>query len=140
MVVKEVGKRAGEPDILVAPAKYKRVWTSKGIGGNGKCAIWRPIPPSGDYVALGDVASYALDKAPSVDLVRCIHKDFVRVTQPYQLGELGCLWSTRGTSAAQEASMWLVEPALDGILCNTFVANRSLEAPEQQIGCLKIAV
>ena len=139
-MVKEVGKRAGEPDILVAPAKYKRVWTSNGIGGNGKCAIWRPVPPSADYMAVGDVATYQLEKPPSTDLVRCIHKDFVRVTQPYRLGDVGCLWSTRGTSAAQEASLWLVEPALDGILCNTFLASRSFNMPEKQVGCLKIAV
>eukprot|EP00930_Biecheleria_cincta_P036032 TRINITY_DN2473_c0_g3_i1.p1 TRINITY_DN2473_c0_g3~~TRINITY_DN2473_c0_g3_i1.p1 ORF type:complete len:3331 (+),score=578.52 TRINITY_DN2473_c0_g3_i1:683-9994(+) len=81
------------------PVKYRLIWNQQ----RGKpLFVWRPVPPSEAFVALGMVAT-TTPEPPSVEEVRCVPKSFCRPSQqaPVQL------WDDKG-SGGKPASMWLV--------------------------------
>ena len=113
----------------------------------GDCSIWRPIPPNDDYVAMGDISIPDLSKTePPVEMVVCVHKKFVKQTRAHQIpsnisnNDNGYLWCSKGAFPNHNWSVWLVEPALDGILCNTFFATNGNSYPDDhsQANCLKL--
>jgi hypothetical protein len=104
--------------------------------------VWRPIPPSEDYVAMGDVAVPDMKTEPGLESVVCVHKHFVKLTSPYLIPECGgYLWTSKGATVNQTCwSIWLTEPTLDSILCNTFhTVNGEVPIPGMNTYCLKLS-
>nr|XP_043611758.1 uncharacterized protein LOC122583418 [Erigeron canadensis] len=66
---------------LIRPVDFRLIWTSKGLDitqlEDGY--IWLPIPPIG-YRTLGHIVTTSPQK-PSVDIVRCVRKDFTDSTE-----------------------------------------------------------
>lgn len=102
--------------------------------------MWHPVPPSEDYVSLGEVVMPYLDVKPSVHVIKCVHKDFIQAAKPYaQYGKKnGYLWSSKGASMMKDFSLWLVQPNLTSIHCNTFHSNIGDTPPLHGIFNLKI--
>lgn len=71
LVARDVG------DTLAAPDGYQKVWDDAGTDGDVNFSIWKPNPPSPDYVCLGHVASREHDYEPSNDDMRCVHERYV---------------------------------------------------------------
>ena len=62
--------------MFARPARFERVWgLPKGVNKN-ILWLWRPIPPSDDFVALGFVGSGDPDDPPKVAVasLRCVHR------------------------------------------------------------------
>ena len=158
--MREVGKQEGEIDILASPVGFRKVWSaSSAFGtplsffisyydhnnnnddGKGHCSVWHPVPPSEQYVSLGEVVMPYLNVKPSIHSVKCIHKNFVQTSKTYtQKGKKGFLWSSKGASMDKDFSVWLVQPALKSIYCNTFLSNvGDLPPQNNRTMCLKIS-
>ena len=76
LIAPEGGRNAG---LFVKPVKFERVWgVPKGVNKN-ILWVWRPLPPSDDYVALGFVgsATSAAPPALAVESLRCVHRSLV---------------------------------------------------------------
>lgn len=111
-------------DALKPPADYKPVWADHGAGAHMDGSIWQPVPPEG-YVALGCVAQGEGKQGykegytkPELDIIRCVREDLV-VSAP--IGEE--MWSSRGSGAAANVSVWSIAGALFEL--GTFVATDS---------------
>ena len=53
------------------PQRYHRVWSIQ--TGSQPLFVWEPVPPSGQYAALGMVATLT-DEPPSIDALACVHQ------------------------------------------------------------------
>lgn len=144
ILVSEVGHtNPDEVAILAAPVGFERLWSYHGSGSDfGDCTLWRPIPPTTDYVALGHIATMD-DNRPSTESVRCVHKDFVQQSKPLRLERsYKYLWSSHGSllsKASSPVSVWLVAPRLDAYYCNTFICSpNEQEPPTTATYCLKM--
>lgn len=54
------------------PSKYRKVWYQS-RGGSKSIYVWRPVPPSNDFVAMGVVVTSS-GTPPEVTAVRCVPK------------------------------------------------------------------
>mmetsp|Transcript_23301 Transcript_23301/g.35167 ORF Transcript_23301/g.35167 Transcript_23301/m.35167 type:complete len:208 (-) Transcript_23301:313-936(-) len=80
------------------PVKYRHVWCQR---RGTPLFIWRPVPPSDSYVALGMVATTE-NKPPPLTAVRCVMKSFCRPAADPPV----CLWDDTG-SGGKPASIWI---------------------------------
>ena len=88
--------------LLPAPARYRLVWHDKGAFTR-RIYLWRPVPPSAQFVALGMLAT-AGDEPPPLDAVCCVPRRWCehavatrRVWRDDgQGGRPGSLWATPG--------------------------------------------
>ena len=55
--------------------------------GARKCYVFKPIPPSDDYVALGYIVCATKEELPMPDWIRCVHKEAL-----IPLGVLKQMW------------------------------------------------
>lgn len=81
------------------PAGFRQVWTQH----RGKpLFVWRPLPSSDAYVALGMVVT-TTPEPPPVDIVRCVPKAFCRsrCNQPARV------WDDSG-SGGKPGSIWVI--------------------------------
>ena len=155
VLVKEVGMDVeDEVPILVPPSSFMLVWADVGCNSEfGEVGIWKPVPPNENYVALGCVVTTSHQVPPSFDSVRCVHRDFAKPVKVHRIPPAsgsggsnadatpGFLWSSQGTSAGIDCSVWLVEPSFDCILPNSFLISASNEAPpDSDAYCLRLAV
>lgn len=102
------GREAQEYLLAVAdhycpcPVRYMQVWKQQ----RGKpLYIWRPVPPSDAYVALGMVATVT-PEPPPLDKVRCVAKSFCR--PGYEAPRM--VWDDSGMGG-KAASIWTVNAA-----------------------------
>ena len=64
------------PDCVAPSGRWTRVWNyDRAKGYKHGLALWAPVPPSDDYVALGCVWSQRMPTA--VTAVRCVHRNLV---------------------------------------------------------------
>ena len=84
--------------LLEPPADFEEIWHYRegAKGAFGPCTIWRPIPPSTDYVALGYVATPLSGFKPERELMMCVHKSVCKKASVYQRD---VLWTSRNTSS-----------------------------------------
>ena len=99
---------SGNQGMFARPARFERVWgLPKGVNKN-ILWLWRPIPPSDDFVALGFVGSGDPDDPPKVAVasLRCVHRSLC--TQGSTVPELtvtstaepaGPIWRYRGKTS-----------------------------------------
>ena len=93
------GKFSGSADF---PQLAREMLTKSG-GKGGALVLWKPLPPTPDFVALGMVATaHAADarepRPPAFDAVRCVPKAWARkATGPEAVwqGTAGTVWRTR---------------------------------------------
>ena len=67
----------------VPPVGFRRVVGGRERAGGGAVYIWEPVPPSPDYVALGDVATLSAqepDPARDFPRLRCVARRLTQVT------------------------------------------------------------
>jgi len=68
------------------PASF--VLATKFYRGARKCYVWRPVPPSDEYVPLGYAVTATKDEGPPLrDVMRCVHRDAL-----IPLGVLKQMW------------------------------------------------
>lgn len=82
-----------------APVRWRQVWSQN---RGTPLFLWRPVPPSEGFVALGMVATVS-PEPPPLSAARCVCKSFCRPSAeaPMQL------WDDSG-SGGKPASIWLV--------------------------------
>merc|ERR1712227_333080 len=87
--------------ICPCPVRYRQVW-SFFYGSNEGLYVWKPVPPTEDFVSLGMVISTS-DDPPPLDAVHCVPKRWVikSTTKPKMV------WSNKGTGG-KPGSIWVV--------------------------------
>ena len=104
------------------PLKYSQVWKKE--LDNNSLYVWKPIPPSDEYVAIGMLTTTDA-KEPSVELTRCVPAGWVvpHTVVPHRY------WDDAGTGGKQ-GSMWVGDDF--GLL----TAAASLELPNRKFCAL----
>eukprot|EP01052_Picozoa_sp_SAG31_P008166 SAG31_NODE_405_length_16084_cov_3.913982_9_plen_154_part_00 len=82
------------------PVRWKQVWYKSEAAD--PMFIWRAVPPTSKYVALGMVAT-TTDDAPSRELLRCVPKAWCIDARPRD--ELRLAWDDSG-SGGRPGSLW----------------------------------
>lgn len=59
-----------QAQLLPHPLSYRQVW-SRAVGGAQPLFVWRPLPPSAAFVALGNIAT-STAQPPPLEAVRCL--------------------------------------------------------------------
>lgn len=126
---------------LVPPAKFEKIYSIWGGNSMGnQLLVWKPIPPSNDYVALGLVgANYRRDwatPAPSKlkSVYRCVHKDLLVVEQQQSWKRIkpNKMWWV----AESDPNHMGTTPKWFSLYMLQRVASRQRPAPPMQIGML----
>ena len=86
--------------LLVQPVDFRLLWTDKGAGASQDGSIWRAVPPSNDYICLGDVPQSGYGKPRIADFA-CVHFCAVEQVSP-----LGPVWTTERTGARQNIAIY----------------------------------
>lgn len=88
--------------LMPHPIGYKMIWWQPSTSETGNLYVWRPIPPSEDFMALGFVAT-TTNQDPPLDAVRCVNKGFLvpATMTPTKL------WDNAGTGG-KKGSFWVV--------------------------------
>ena len=106
--------------LLPAPARYRLVWHDKGALTR-PIYLWRPVPPSAQFVALGMLAT-ATDEPPALDAMRCVPRRWCeRQTVASRL-----LWRDDG-QGGRPGSFWAI-PTTELV-----VAAQGAEPPEEAL-------
>ena len=80
------------------PVRYTLALTIKDKQTGGTLVLWKPVPPTRDFVALGMVATASREDEPPLDAVRCVPKAWAcNVASPERVwqGGNGTVWRTR---------------------------------------------
>jgi len=87
--------------LMPYPIRYKMVWWQQ--TGANTFYIWKPIPPTSDFVSLGMVGTKTNDEPP-LDAVRCVNKGFLKSS----VGQMpSCIWDNKGTGG-KKGSFWVM--------------------------------
>jgi hypothetical protein len=103
------------------PVRFRQVWNCH-YGKGQALFVWKPVPPSQDFVALGMVATLT-DEPPSVEDVHCVPK---RWTLPARI-KPRLVWSNTGMGG-KPGSVWLVNSL------NVLVVVQGHNAPDVSNG------
>lgn len=89
---------------LAAPVGFEQIWSDAGSGADWDGSLWKPIPPSDDYLALGHIAQRgnSTNDIPVVPYLRCVHKSLVVVGKASDKP----VWSDKGSGAREDVSVW----------------------------------
>jgi len=110
--------------LLPQPLRFRLVWYSV---SHTKLYVWRAVPPSGHFVALGMVATET-DEPPPTSSIRCVPKLWCeRVTAPPRF-----VWRDDG-QGGRPGSMWATA-GMDLMLC---VPGHELPEDEAGSWCLR---
>lgn len=87
------------------PRGFRQMWvqpaTAAGLGAK-PLYLWKPIPPSDDFVSLGVVATTS-DEHPSTRVTRCVPRQWAQELGDYDTTKF---WTDAGTGG-QPASFWM---------------------------------
>jgi hypothetical protein len=115
--------RSDDPLALASPIAYEEVWNSAGANGDADASFWNPIPPPG-YACLGTVAGPAPGVPPELDLVRCVHLDYLLPAQS------SLTWEDSGSGASWDGSFWQCQAGGEASLVpGAFVTRRHHTGP-----------
>jgi hypothetical protein len=105
------------------PKRFHQVWNKQ--TGDRELYVWKPIPPSKSYVALGMVATTS-DEPPDTDTIRCVPRHWATpsTTKPV------LLWTDAG-SGGKPGSLWCVNTE------GSFAASLGHEPPSETFFTLK---
>lgn len=132
--------------LLVAPKSFVKVWDNSGLGSKfGFLALWKAVPPTPQYVALGNVVTTNPDgMPPATNTFRCVHVSAVKSVTSRK-----CLWKTsdsvrqtlkmyRSSRQSSPCSLWIALPE-DGhggelaFKTGLFLSFPSLDARTEQL-------
>lgn len=132
--------------LLVAPKSFVKVWDNSGLGSKfGFLALWKAVPPTPQYVALGNVVTTSPDgMPPATNTFRCVHVSAVKSVTSRK-----CLWKTsdsvrqtlkmyRSSRQSSPCSLWIALPE-DGhggelaFKTGLFLSFPSLDARTEQL-------
>lgn len=85
------------------PRDYERVWKDSGSGADWDGAVWKPIPPSADFVAMGMRISRGHSNKPSLTEMVCIEKRF---TKAIPVEDKDLVWNDKKSGADRDVSIW----------------------------------
>jgi hypothetical protein len=108
----------GAPRALAEPAGWQVVWEDRGTGANMDGSIWAAVPPSDDYVCLGDVGQTGYSR-PRPPPYACVHRCLVREVAPG-----AAVWTDQATGARTPVAIY-APPGL-----GTFVAYAGGDVPQ----------
>jgi len=77
---------------FIHPIRMDRVSKIIRGGGTKKVYVWRPVPPSDEYVSLGFLVTPSKHVPPSRDVVRCVHRSILHTS-----GVLKQMWMESGS-------------------------------------------
>ncbi|MBZ4416155.1 Vps62-related protein [Myxococcus sp. RHST-1-4] len=127
--VKAANPRSTTPALL-PPKDFQFIWNDAGSGADEDGSCWRPVPPSQDYVALGDVFVRGHDK-PKGTQVMCVHKSLV-----FEAVVGTRIWIDAGSGADRDFGAWQLDVSRafrdtpDGVFAvNSFVGVASHDKP-----------
>ncbi|KAL4561427.1 hypothetical protein LXL04_033593 [Taraxacum kok-saghyz] len=118
---------------LTPPLDYTLIWTSKGanITKSEDGYIWLPIPPYG-YKAIGHIVTTSPEK-PSLDMVRCVRRDFTDLTTVDQW-----IWGLKTWKSPASINIYTTKP-IDkelSVHAGTFLARAA--GDNHELACLKM--
>ena len=68
--------------LLPLPLRYRLVWQEKGANAQ-PLFLWRAVPPSPEFVALGSIAT-STEEPPPLDAMHCVPRyDYILITYDY---------------------------------------------------------
>ena len=127
VVVKPIDEDPKNP-LVMRPFTYELTWNSFESNCE-KFSIWRPVPPSENYVAVGYVAAKGFDM-PNIENYRCLRKDVAGEIQKISLmtpKEKSALeiWRDKGSGAKFDVKLYRIEssPAYP----NAFIADSTYD-------------
>ena len=107
------------PHLLPHPVNYRQVWTRS--SGRRELFVWRPLPPSDRFVALGVVCTTS-SSPPPLDAVRCVPNSWV--TPCSETPEKS--WDDSGSNlGGKPGSLW----TLSGFAMRLMVAMPGYQPP-----------
>lgn len=120
--------------ILAPPKDWELVWADYGSGATRDTSIWKAIPPSSNYIAIGYVAVQGYNK-PVIPEYRCVlrYGDTIEYAPTYKA------WSTDGSPAKTRVTIYAIDRygMWSGIDTNTFAAYCPEFPTALGIPCLK---
>ena len=108
-----------EAKLLSAPAGWERVWKDKGTGAIMDGSIWKAVPPSSDFVCLGQVGQTGKEQ-PVVNNYACVNRCLVQAVRP-----TNPFWTTELTGAVSPIEVYIL-PHI-----NSFVAVPGGQTPDE---------
>ncbi len=98
LIVKEI-----VPGTLADIVEWKPVWSNAGAWKANSYSLWRGVPPSPDYVVLGDFFVRHADQPTSEECkgMKAVRKDACTVAT---FGKR--IWTDAGTGAKQDTAIW----------------------------------
>ena len=137
-------------ELFAKPQDWKRVWKKKSGTKNDLIMVWRAVPPSTDYVTLGDVCDRNIrgkpmykdpptvlqgseegkkSRVPELETFRCVHKALL-VEKP--LGQQ--MWNDKGTWGSN-GGVWAAPPPGNFFIFNEHNRNapQTVRMPVTQI-------
>ena len=107
--------------LLPPPARYRLAWHS--LTHKPPLYVWRAVPPSGQFLALGMLATTS-DEPPPLEAMRCVPRRWCeRHEKPARL-----VWRDEG-QGGRPGSFWQL-PAME-----LLVAGQGAEPPEEALAC-----
>jgi hypothetical protein len=115
--------------LMPHPVGYKMVWWQPSTSDTGNLYVWRPIPPSDDFAALGFVGTNT-NQDPPLDAVRCVNKGFLvpSAMKPTKL------WDNAGTGG-KKGSFWIVNSL--GVCTQLLLFSGLLSFPTKVLGRIR---
>lgn len=123
LVVKEI-----VPGILADISEWELVWSNAGARKANNYSVWRGVPPSPDYVVLGDFFTQGAEQPTPRECkgMKAIRKDVCA------LATFGMqIWTDKGSGAKQDCAVWEIS---DGgnqalLLSGAFIASIGYNKP-----------
>ncbi len=130
LIVKEV-----VPGTLADITKWKLIWNNAGAWNANSYSIWRGIPPSPDYIVLGDffLRSDGPPTPEECNGMKAIHRDACAMAT---IGPQ--IWKDAGTGATQNITIWEISNGNNRelLLSGAFIAATKENKSERTVFAL----
>jgi hypothetical protein len=116
-----------------APLRFKQVWYKRLDKGSPSLYVWRAVPPSQKFVALGMVATTTDDPPPVADSMRCVPRAWCTESLEGAVAPT-MIWEDSGTGG-RPGSIWALPSGGELVLdsgrgtLDTLVATPGHRAP-----------
>lgn len=114
------------------PKDYEKIWDDEDSGAKRDGSCWRPIPPSDDYVAMGDVFVKGHGTKPAFNDVVCVRRDLTHLAIANEF-----IWNDRHAGSRRDFGAWRIapppdyaDPELGLFAAETFIGVASHTKPE----------
>merc|ERR1740121_1189112 len=111
------------------PIRFRKVWSMQQttMAGSNAVYLWEPIPPNGDFAAIGLVATNH-EEEPEPSIVHCVPSEWCRKVDK---GGMQQLWNNAGLGGSK-AAVWTPEGQTAASLFTARVGPDASLPPEFQ--------